>query len=131
MPTTLPPYYYDRTTTSNWAILLYPEPTKSSVETSYEAPTMLPIPPEEDDNDTSNDPDSTYKNYDEKWNVEEEEPEEEPPKKDPHVEKEMPATMVLVIGIILGAFVAMVLIVIIGNFFQAGKKSQFVDSESI
>ena len=92
---------------------------------------MLPIPPEEDDNDTSNDPDSTYKNYDEKWNVEEEEPEEEPPKKDPHVEKEMPATMVLVIGIILGAFVAMVLIVIIGNFFQAGKKKHSLLIQSL
>ena len=88
------------------------------METSYEAPTMLPIPPEEDDKVTSNDPDSTYKNYDEKWNVEEEDAEEESVEVNPAVEKEMPATMVLVIGIILGAFVAMVLIVIIGNFVK-------------
>ena len=117
LPTTLPPYYYDRTTTSNWAILLYPEPTKGSVET-YEPPSMLPIPPEEEETeDTTLDSDSTYVNFDEKWNVEEEEVEVEKKEEEQvKISKEMPATMVLVIGIILGAFVAMVLIVIIGNF---------------
>ena len=114
MPTTLPPYYYDRSTTSNWAILLYPEPTKSSVET-YEPPSMLPIPPDETEGTSESDP--TYTNYDEKWNVDDKEVQtEEPEEQVPMVTKEMPATMVLVIGIILGAFVAMVLIVIIGIF---------------
>ena len=118
LPTTLPPYYYDRTTTSNWAILLYPEPTKGSVET-YEPPSMLPIPPEDEieTEDTTLDSDSTYVNFDEKWNVEEEEVEVEKPEEHVKLTKEMPATMVLVIGIILGAFVAMVLIVIIGNLY--------------
>lgn len=79
---------------------------------------MLPIPPEEEETeDTTLDSDSTYVNFDEKWNVEEEEVEVEKKEEEQvKISKEMPATMVLVIGIILGAFVAMVLIVIIGNF---------------
>ena len=76
---------------------------------------MLPIPPDETEGTSESDP--TYTNYDEKWNVDDKEVQtEEPEEQVPMVTKEMPATMVLVIGIILGAFVAMVLIVIIGIF---------------
>ena len=61
---------------------------------------------------------NVIKDYDTKWNegedVEEEEEEEHNPIDYPDiVEKQMPSTMVLVIGIIVGAFVAMILIVII------------------
>ena len=68
----------DRVSTStNWAILLYPEPTKSTedVET-YKTPSMLPVPPPKDDEDddvpagsagqdTGN---ANYMDYDQKWN---------------------------------------------------------------
>ena len=105
---------------------------------------MLPIPPEEDDDDfqdhidigimdagggggsntgSSNDNNNNknvIKDYDTKWNegedsVEEMEEEDNESSNDypDIVEKQMPSTMVLVIGIIVGAFVAMILIVII------------------
>ena len=63
--------------------------------------------------DKNNPDDGTnYVNYDKKWNVDET-PTEEPDSNNPKLTKSMPGTMVLVIGIILGAFVAMILIVII------------------
>ena len=122
-PTTAPPYGSagDRISTStNWAILLYPEPTKSTedVET-YKTPSMLPVPPpidDDEDEDPANggqDTNTNYNDYDQKWNVEEAPEEEEPPEvTEFQAEKSMPGTMVLVIGIILGAFIAMILIVI-------------------
>ena len=123
--TSAPPYggsADDRISTStNWAILLYPEPTKSTedVET-YKTPSMLPVPPPIDDDDdvpTGNgggqDTNANYMDYDQKWNEGEVPEEEEPPEvTEFHAEKSMPGTMVLVIGIILGAFIAMILIVI-------------------
>ena len=95
---------------------------------------MLPIPPEEDQdhidigimdaggggnvNNNNQNNINVIKDYDTKWNEGEEEKddidEEESPVDYPDiVEKQMPSTMVLVIGIIVGAFVAMILIVII------------------
>lgn len=74
-------------------------------------PTLLPLPqPPSGENDK--DSLENYANYDEKWNVDES-PTEEPESSTPKSTKSMPGTMVLVIGIILGAFVAMILIVII------------------
>ena len=124
-PTTAPPYVggeHRISTSTNWAILLYPEPTKSTEDNTidtYKTPSMLPVPPPNDDDEAS-DPDNrkdpanaNYVDYDQKWNEEEAPEEEEPPEvTEFHAEKSMPGTMVLVIGIILGAFIAMILIVI-------------------
>lgn len=117
LPTTAP---HDTTfTTSNWAILLYPEPTKSTELATYNPPSMLPVPPEDYDIITTNvNKDKTsdtahYEEFDQKWNVDETpEDEDDYPDITPSKEKSMPGTMVLVIGIILGAFIAMILIVI-------------------
>ena len=76
-------------------------------------PTLLPLPLPPPGGDKGIDLDgNNYVNYDEKWNVEEAVT-EEPDSNNPKSTKSMPGTMVLVIGIILGAFVAMILIVII------------------
>ena len=81
-PTTAPPYGSvgnDRISTStNWAILLYPEPTKSTEATEdYKTPSMLPVPPPNEDDDKNNN--ANYVDYDQKWNEEEAPEEEEPP----------------------------------------------------
>jgi hypothetical protein len=77
-------------------------------------PTLLPLPLPPAGGDKNVDPldGNNYVNYDEKWNVDEAAT-EEPDTNNPKLTKSMPGTMVLVIGIILGAFVAMILIVII------------------
>ena len=124
-PTTAPPYVGGNhlSTSTDWAILLYPEPTKSTEDNAidtYKTPSMLPVPPPNDDDESGGDPDkgkdpanANYVDYDQKWNEEEAPEEEEPPEvTEFHAEKSMPGTMVLVIGIILGAFIAMILIVI-------------------
>lgn len=98
--------------TSDWAILLYPEPTQKP---ELDPPSMLPIPPEKEaQKPTQKDEkdENHYVDFDEKWNVEESPDEDDYPDITPSVEKSMPGTMVLVIGIILGAFIAMILIVI-------------------
>ena len=96
-----------RSTTSDWAILLYPEPTQKSTNEleTYKPPSMLPVPPaEEDTSDGTSDPTSNYVDFDEKWNMEETPEDEEDLEVTPTMEKAMPGTMVLVIGIILGLF---------------------------
>ena len=146
---TPPPYVQYETSTSehDWYISLYPDqahtppPNTNTHIDAFNPPSMLPIPPEEDDdfqdhidigimdagggsntgssNDNNNNK-NVIKDYDTKWNegedsVEEMEEEDNESSNDypDIVEKQMPSTMVLVIGIIVGAFVAMILIVII------------------
>ncbi|TRY78356.1 hypothetical protein TCAL_01738 [Tigriopus californicus] len=103
----------------NWAILLYPQPTPPVGNTPYVSPTLLPLPLPPGNNLfiplDKLDEEKHVAAFDEKWNV----PDMTPGggKGDPSgprvATKSMPGTMVLVIGIILGAFVAMILIVII------------------
>ncbi len=104
-------------TTSDWAILLYPDTTRSYPDQDpYVPPTLMPLPSPDDkvDGGGGGSQHKTYEEaFDEKWNMEDERQEEEEEELPPHVTKSMPGTMVLVIGIILGAFVAMILIVII------------------
>jgi len=99
-------------TTSDWHKLIYPDTsTQHPMGPQNVPPTLLPLPlPPSGGGDK--DSMENYANYDEKWNVNES-PTEEPDTNTPKFTKSMPGTMVLVIGIILGAFVAMILIVII------------------
>ena len=109
---------------STWQVLLYPE-TTSSESPGFAAPTLLPLPVPDSQGESDSGGGNEI-NYDEKWNVG-----DTPNSKldaalpgggsggknsqSPSVEpesKSLPGTMVLVIGIILGAFVAMILIVI-------------------
>uniref|UniRef100_A0A0K2TFK3 Syndecan/Neurexin domain-containing protein n=1 Tax=Lepeophtheirus salmonis TaxID=72036 RepID=A0A0K2TFK3_LEPSM len=110
--------------------LIHPNITEDSygttMSTNYAQPTLFAIPGQRlNENDDEggegeggpSDLDSEnlgYEGYDQKWNLDETEPPSsegaDPP---PIPTKTLPATMVLVIGIILGAFVAMILIVII------------------
>ena len=117
-------------TSTDWAILLYPEPTQSTKDT-FNPPSMLPLPPDENNdvieivtNSKNNNRENqekeergVIKNFDEKHNMCGENPcgeaEEDEPEVTLQMEKAKPVTMVLVIGIIVGAFVAMILIVII------------------
>ncbi len=116
----LPPYEpstdQPRLTTEDWHSRLYPRTSPPP------PPTLFPIPSEgsdEDFDDSDYDlaeqppPPHSYPGYDDKWNetpATAAPPTDKPPSKPT---KSMPGTMVLVIGIILGAFVAMVLIVVI------------------
>lgn len=97
---------------------MYPDTTRATdhiIDLDQQPPPFLPFPPEidddEDDDDTPVTP--TLTEFDEKWNLEHQGEDQEREETVPRIEKSMPGTMVLVIGIILGAFVAMVLIVII------------------
>ena len=121
---------YRGDTTRDWSVLLYPQSTATTKPTTFNAqPTLLPLPIPSDDGE--GDGGHVFEtDFDEKWNVDDEDPPlpPPPPKSGPHPgsgggsaghdppsvpTKSMPGTMVLVIGIILGAFVAMVLIVVI------------------
>ena len=114
-------------TSTDWAILLYPEPTQSTKDT-FNPPSMLPLPPDENNdvieivtnnkkNREEKEERGVIKNFDEKHNMCGENPcgeaEEDEPEVTLQMEKAKPVTLVLVIGIIVGAFVAMILIVII------------------
>ena len=108
----------DETTHDDWHRLMFPPETSTAhhppEKPQHVPPTLLPLPlPPSGGGDKTLDLDgNNYVNYDEKWNVDET-PTEEPDSNNPKSTKSMPGTMVLVIGIILGAFVAMILIVII------------------
>lgn len=109
-------YPQQHRTTSDWAILLYPDTTRSYPELDpFVPPTLLPLPqpPEKESNARSN---SYVEAFDEKWNIALSPEETAPEEEEPQVSRSMPGTMVLVIGIILGSFVAMILIVIIGMY---------------
>ena len=61
-PTTAPPYVGGQhlSTSTDWAILLYPEPTKSTEDNAidtYKTPSMLPVPPPNDNDEAGGDPD--------------------------------------------------------------------------
>lgn len=119
------PYYstsspHSRSST-NWVNLLYPDqtsnaaagpggqyqPETTTTPTRRVPPTLLPlpIPPKSPEVPDDN------KGFNEKWNYDDESGNDSGT--DLVHKKSMPGTMVLVIGIILGAFVAMVMIVII------------------
>lgn len=121
LPTQVPPHDTDETTHDDWRRFMFPpDPSTSAPNRQPPAvpgnsgggvpPTLLPLPGKDKGNQL--DDGTNYVNYDEKWNVDET-PTEEPDSSNPKLAKSMPGTMVLVIGIILGAFVAMILIVII------------------
>ncbi len=116
-------------------MLLYPPATSTTPIPYHGPPTLLPIPSDDKSGGSGGGggggggsvvvtptpeekppPSKHETDFDPKWNVDDEQakkpklrPDTPPMVKD----KAMPATMVLVIGIILGAFVAMVMIVII------------------
>lgn len=118
MSTYRPPDYDlvdDFTTQDDLAILIYPEEISTPSTHKFVPPTLLPLPVPPDGNGNSDlVPLDTFESaFDEKWNMEDPNTVTEPPDPPPVHTKTLPGTMVLVIGIILGAFVAMILIVII------------------
>lgn len=106
-------------TTDDWSVLLYPATSPQplpSPQVPLHQPTLLPLPKPDGNNQHSANYDEGSerdfeKEFNEKWNVDE--APEEQTDAPPVPTKSMPGTMVLVIGIIVGAFMAMVLIVII------------------
>jgi len=122
---------------STWQVLLYPETTNGNGGSTLPppdlvgAPTLLPLPSPDD---SSHGGENEMKGYDDKWNVDDTESGnnqitsksnsggsetdggrsngDSNPSQEHSESKSMPGTMVLVIGIITGAFVAMILIII-------------------